>query len=97
MHHGHHEAAGESMAVDQGDSGHGVGDQTQPKGVQGVAPEPWGDGAMREFETVGVELGDAGGCDEDAGRVEVGARGEDVHCQDEGLAEGLETCCQSRC
>jgi hypothetical protein len=57
------------VAVQKGDGRHGVGKQAVPEGVEGVGEEVGGAGGVVEVEAIGVEFGDGGGGDYDAGRV----------------------------
>lgn len=67
--HGHHQAAGEGVAVDEGDRGHGVGEEAREQAVQAVRPEAVDGLRVVEVEPVGVELGDAGRRHQHARRV----------------------------
>ena len=85
VHHGHHKATGEGVAVDESKCGHGVGEETTPEGKEGLGKEVRvGDGGFI-VEAVGVELEDRGGGDDDAGGEAVGNY---VEGKEEGGVEG---------
>ena len=86
MHHGHHEPAGKSVAVEQRDRGLRVSQQAVPERVQGVGNVCAGEPRVLDVHAVGVEFGDRGRRDDHAARVAVL---EDVEGEDESAAEGL--------
>jgi hypothetical protein len=87
VHHGHHEATRERVPVEQSDRRHGVRQQFVPQAIQSLGEEARGGRGVFEIEAIGVELGEAGCGDYDAGG-EFGLQ--DVEGEVQGFAEGLE-------
>ena len=86
MHHGHHEAACECVAIDQRDCRHGISEQAVEERIEAVLPETRRVVRVLEVKTIGVEFVDARGREDDSRGVAVL---DDVEGQDESLAEGL--------
>ncbi|KAH6608232.1 hypothetical protein Trco_004545 [Trichoderma cornu-damae] len=90
--HGQHQAAGEGVTVDEGDGGHreavvGVSETRLCRAERGLsAGEAVGVDGVLQVEAVAVELCDAAGGDEHAGRV--AAELEQVEGREQGFAHG---------
>lgn len=67
VHHSHHQPARKSVTVEKSDRRHGVGQQSVPQAVESHGEEAWGGSGVLEIEAIGVEFGEAGGGDYDAG------------------------------
>lgn len=56
VHHRHHEAAGERVAVQQSDRRHGVRQYLMPEPVKGFREEAWSGSGVLEVQAIRVEL-----------------------------------------
>lgn len=89
VHHGHHKAACERVAVEQSDRRHGVRQYLVPESIQGFREEAWSGSGVLEVQAIGVEFGEARCCYHNAG-WEFGLQ--DVEGKVEGFTEDLMVC-----